>query len=250
MRERATLIVMAKAPRVGLGKQRLAAEIGRVEAWRINRALQAHTFHQCADARWRTLLCVTPDAAASWKLPGIWPAIEAPVAAKLNVSPSPRGGGGRGRDDAHAPYLESSPPPLTPPPSRGRGIEREPQGGGDLGQRLARALQPHRNVAVIGTDCPGATRFEIAKAFAALKRAPFALGPTADGGFWILAARDGAEAARAMAGVRWSSAHAGEDVLRNLGGRVAILKTLRDVDVAADLRAWAQRSAMRASSGS
>lgn len=190
MTERATLIVMAKAPRIGHGKSRLAAEVGAVAAWRMNCALQARTMRAASDPRWRTLLCVAPDDAVALDMPRIWP----------------------------------------------RSFPRNAQGEGDLGERLARVLAPHRRVAVIGTDCRDITRAHIASAFTALRRAPFALGPAADGGFWLLAARSGAEAAPAMSGVRWSTKHAAKDVVRNLGARVALLATLRDVDVAADLR--------------
>ncbi len=191
MIERPTLIVMAKAPRVGVGKSRLAAGIGRAEAWRVNRALHAHTLRMACDARWRTLLCVTPDAAMALELPRLWP-----------------------------PH-----------------VERIAQGKGDLGARLARALAPRDQVAIIGTDCPGLTRAHIANGFAALKHSPFALGPARDGGFWLLAARSGRAAARAMKGVRWSSRYTAKDVLGNFGaGNVATLATLRDIDVVADLR--------------
>src|SRR5688572_23038451 len=107
-----TLIIMAKTPRVGVGKQRLAAEVGRVEAWRVARLLHAKTLHAVRDPRWRTLLCVTPDRDA--------------------------------RGDALA------------------------QGRGDLGERLARALAPYSNVAVIGTDCPLITRALVWRSFRAL----------------------------------------------------------------------------------
>ncbi len=191
MTSRPTLLVMAKAPRVGVGKSRLAADVGRVEAWRINRALHALTLRVACDPRWRTLLCVTPDAAILLDLPGVWP----------------------------------------------RGLPRCAQGAGDLGARLARALTPLRKVAVIGTDCPLLTRAHIAAGFTALKRSPFVLGPARDGGFWLLGARSGAAAARAMGDVRWSTQHAAADVVRNLGaGAVTRLAQLQDVDVAADLR--------------
>lgn len=143
---KAVLIIMAKAPRVGVGKTRLAKAIGKAEAWRVNRALQARTLRVSMDTRWLTLLCVTPDSAASLTLPGAWPA----------------------------------------------GVKRIAQGGGDLGARLARALGLRRRVAVIGTDCPAISRALIAQAFAALKRAPYALGPTEDGGFWIFLPARGA----------------------------------------------------------
>lgn len=197
MTERPTLIIMAKAPRVGVGKSRLAAGVGRTEAWRINRGLHARTMGLARDARWGAVLCVTPDCATRQPI-SVWPS----------------------------------------------SLPRMPQGGGDLGARLARALSGRRTVAVIGTDCPQVTRGHIRQAFAALKQASFALGPACDGGFWLLAARSGDAAARAMANVRWSSEYAAEDVLRNLGARdVVLLPTLRDVDVAEDLSAY--RSARR-----
>ena len=195
-----TLLVMAKAPLIGHGKSRLASELGLVEAWRINRTLQAHTLRTARDPRWTTVLCVAPTRAANLRLPGVWPAA----------------------------------------------IRRFPQGEGDLGERLERILAPLRNVAVIGTDCPDLKRHHIAAAFAALKCAPFVIGPAHDGGFWLLAARSGRAAARAMRPVRWSTPYAAKDVIRNLGAdRVAKLHVMRDVDTAADLRAssWWRRSA-------
>lgn len=198
MIEPPTLIVMAKAPRVGVGKTRLAADVGRAEAWRINRALQRRTLRVACSGRWRTILCVAPDKATSLALPGVWSSK----------------------------------------------VRRVPQGRGDLGARLARALVRHRYVAVIGTDCPGISRAQIVRAFVALKRAPFALGPAHDGGFWLLAARRGREAARAMANVRWSSEHAAADVIAKLGaGNVALLETLHDIDTYEDMRAY--REAIR-----
>ena len=192
---RPVLAIMARAPRLGQGKSRLAKEIGRAEAWRINRALQALTLARVIDSRWRVVLVVTPDNARTLALPEVWP----------------------------------------------RGIERRAQGRGDLGARMARAARRERRIALIGTDCPGVTRTHIAAAFRALTRRAVAIGPTEDGGFWIFAARRGAEAARAFAGVRWSSADTLSDVLGRLGREPAELVTLRDVDVAADWRVLGRR---------
>jgi rSAM/selenodomain-associated transferase 1 len=203
MTKRPVVVIMAKAPRLGAGKSRLARDVGRVEAWRVNRRLHALTMRSAFDPRWRTVLCVAPDQALTLRAPGVWP---------------DRCG-------------------------------RIPQGRGDLGTRMARALRRYRVVVMIGTDCPSLTRTDLASALAALRRRPFVLGPAHDGGFWLLAARNGAEAARAMLGVRWSTRHAAADVIANLGaGRVALLQMLRDVDVGADLQEL-QRSARRRSSG-
>ena len=58
------LVIMAKAPRAGLVKTRLAASIGTVEAVRCYRVLLEATVRRLAfDRRWITWLAVTPDGA-------------------------------------------------------------------------------------------------------------------------------------------------------------------------------------------
>jgi glycosyltransferase A (GT-A) superfamily protein (DUF2064 family) len=68
-----TLVVMARTPRIGHGKSRIARDAGAVEAWRINRALHRRTFAAAIDRRWRTVLAVTPDRDRALCLPGVWP---------------------------------------------------------------------------------------------------------------------------------------------------------------------------------
>ena len=61
---------MAKAPRAGRIKRRLAASVGAVSAARFYRTCLAHTLMRLGrDPRWRTLLAVSPDsemAAPHW----------------------------------------------------------------------------------------------------------------------------------------------------------------------------------------
>jgi rSAM/selenodomain-associated transferase 1 len=67
------LIVMAKAPRLGRVKTRLAADVGAVGAWNFyRRNLAAVTRRLGADPRWRTHLGVSPDESAL--VPALWPA--------------------------------------------------------------------------------------------------------------------------------------------------------------------------------
>lgn len=61
---RPTLIIFARVPAVGVGKSRLAAEVGRVEAWRVYRAMRARLLRRLKDPRWRLVVRVTPDRAA------------------------------------------------------------------------------------------------------------------------------------------------------------------------------------------
>lgn len=56
------LVIMAKSPRMGIVKRRLAAEIGQTEALQFYRNCFGHTVNRlAADRRWRTVLAVTPD---------------------------------------------------------------------------------------------------------------------------------------------------------------------------------------------
>ena len=124
------------------------------------------------------------------------------------------------------------------------GVEREPQGRGDLGARLDRALQAHARgpVAVIGTDAPEMTRQHVARAFREVRRSGVVFGPAEDGGFWLLAL-SGPRARRVrLSPVRWSSPHALEDTAAAMKAPAVLLETLHDVDDGRALRAWRRRA--------
>ncbi len=191
MPKRNTLIIFARAPRLGTVKRRLAGGVGAAAALRFHRGqLFALARRLGRDRRWRTELVVTPDATA--RRGARWPA----------------------------------------------GVPRRPQGGGDLGARMQRALARHRPLAVlIGCDIPGIRAGDIAPAFRALRAgAPAVFGPAEDGGYWLvgLGAR---RPARPFAGVRWSTETTLAETLARIRGprRPALVRRLRDVDTAADL---------------
>ncbi|WBV43567.1 DUF2064 domain-containing protein [Pseudoroseomonas cervicalis] len=200
---RDTLLIFAAAPRLGVVKRRLARGIGAMAALRFHRAQLAQMARGPGrDRRWRSVLVLAPGGA------GLAPA---------------RGGAG----GLPAWLLRGFP-------------QRAAQGGGDLGQRLARCTARHPGrVVVIGSDIPGITAADIAAAFRALGRADAVFGPAEDGGFWLagLAPR---RPSRPFGAVRWDSEHALADTLANFTGRrIALLRTLRDIDTAEDL--WALR---------
>jgi uncharacterized protein len=117
-------------------------------------------------------------------------------------------------------------------------VARIPQGSGHLGVRMHRAFQrfPRSRVALIGSDIPDAGPGDVRAAFRALGNAQAAFGPAVDGGYWLVALSP-RRPARPFASVRWSSEHALADTLANfVGRRVAMLRTLRDVDTVDDLR--------------
>ena len=116
-------------------------------------------------------------------------------------------------------------------------VTRIPQGSGHLGVRMRRAFRrfPRCRVALIGSDIPDAAPTDVWAAFRALGSAQAVFGPAADGGYWLVALSS-RRPARPFTSVRWSSEHALADTLANFAGRrIAMLRTLHDVDTAADL---------------
>ncbi len=120
-------------------------------------------------------------------------------------------------------------------------LPRFAQGGGDLGDRMARIMRvlPPGQVCIIGGDIPGVRKHHIARAFKALGANDAVFGPAPDGGFWLIGLRrTAAIPAGFLRGVRWSTADALSGSMATLpGARIALVDTLRDVDTAADLHA-------------
>lgn len=126
-----------------------------------------------------------------------------------------------------------------------------PQAAGDLAVRMTHAMQTtlahgHDAVVLVGSDAPDLPAGVIADAVAALHDDAAArrivLGPAADGGFYLVAARRATAAA--FDGVVWSR----DDVLAAVTARAAaaglevtLVRPWQDVDTEADLRALIRR---------
>jgi len=116
-----------------------------------------------------------------------------------------------------------------------------PQGDGDLGVRmvgaLQRALETHEAAIVIGSDIPGVPRTALDQARTALKFADVVIGPSEDGGYYLIGFR-AACPQDALAGVEWSTPHTRADTqsrLRSLGLSVVKVTPWFDVDEVVDL---------------
>jgi uncharacterized protein len=144
-----------------------------------------------------------------------------------------------GRDPRWQTLLAVSPHSEVSAPFWPRGIERVPQGQGDLGvrmQRLFRRLPPGPAI-IVGSDIPAITPSDIACAFRLLSGADAVFGKATDGGYWLVGLRRAPRVLAPFAGVRWSGAHALADTLGNLKGqRVGFAATLSDVDTEEDHR--------------
>jgi uncharacterized protein len=115
------------------------------------------------------------------------------------------------------------------------------QRGSDLGARLEHAFagrfaQGAGPVVAIGADCPHMPAGRVEEAAAALEQADLVLGPTDDGGFYLIGLRRAAPGL--FEGVRWSTEHALGDTLaqaRRLRLRYGLLSPGYDVDEMEDL---------------
>jgi uncharacterized protein len=120
-----------------------------------------------------------------------------------------------------------------------------PQGEGDLGTRMRRALAacPPGPAVLVGSDIPALSADHIAAAFRLLGSHDLVFGPAADGGFWLVGARRCPVLPPLFGPVRWSGRHALADVLSNLPRRVSagFAARLDDVDDGPSYRRLAPR---------
>ncbi len=124
------------------------------------------------------------------------------------------------------------------------------QAAGDLGRRMQAAFQHAfrggaARAVLIGSDIPELDADLLARAFAALRDSEVVLGPSRDGGYYLLGLT--AEVAGRLyfplfADIPWSTGNVfamTRDRLEKAAATVAILPTLRDVDRPEDLN-WLQ----------
>jgi uncharacterized protein len=202
------LAVFVKAPEPGRVKTRLAREIGPGEAAALYRRLGRAVVAQCGSDDHRTVVWFAPS--------------EGGAAARSWLS--------------------------------GLGVaEFAAQRSGGLGARLAGTFARHfregaGRVVVIGSDCPDVDRAVVQRAFQALERHALVLGPSEDGGFYLIGLT--APVPGLFRDVPWSTSAVLEQTVRNaerLGLAATMLPTLRDIDTIEDAIAlgWLSPSASR-----
>ena len=138
----------------------------------------------------------------------------------------------------------------------GRGVPLAAQRGDGLGRRMDNAFreafdQGYEAAVLVGTDIPQLTAGTLEDAFAALVDNDVVLGPTADGGYYLIGMTRPQPAAWEVG--RYGTGTVFEETashLRRAGLRVAAAAPCRDVDTPEDLRAlynaWAGTPAMEA----
>jgi len=120
-------------------------------------------------------------------------------------------------------------------------IDLIPQSSGDLGSRMNDAFKDlfacgYESCVMIGGDLPTLPLSRLRTAFSALERSPVVLGPSLDGGYYLIGLRVSQPAL--FEGITWSTPQVlGQtiDRINRLGLEVHCLEPWYDVDTAEDL---------------
>lgn len=118
----------------------------------------------------------------------------------------------------------------------------EPQSAGDLGARIDHFFRAgfaagFQQVVLLGSDSPTLPRAWVDEAYAALADVEVVLGPSADGGYYLIGARD--RVPPIFAGIPWSTSEVLKETVARLeaaGLPYQLLPPWYDVDEVADLR--------------
>ena len=118
-----------------------------------------------------------------------------------------------------------------------------PQIPGDLGHRMEDAFlkafrEGARHVILHGTDIPGLTVGHLSDAFDALTRHDVVLGPSTDGGYWLIGMKKPADLFK---GIEWGTPSVFGKTLaaaRDRGLSVQVLSSLTDMDTVETVTRW------------
>lgn len=200
---RTRLIVLAKAPVAGRVKTRLAATIGAEAALRVHCRLLEATFALARGSGADTL---------EWRYDAAGGDPDGPQAA-------------------------------LPARMAALGWRVGPQRGEDLGARMREALEAAlaegERPVLVGGDCPSLRAGDLRDAFSALEAAHAVFAPAEDGGYALVGLSS--PAPTLFEGLPWGTPQVmalTRSRAAAAGLRVALLRTVWDVDVEADLRRW------------
>lgn len=119
-----------------------------------------------------------------------------------------------------------------------------PQRGDDLGERMANAFhetfqQGFQSAVLIGSDTPDLPGSFIDEAFLSLKEHDAVIGPSIDGGYYLIGFRAGTFLPTAFEGIPWSTTEVFRkttEILSDKEYQIHLLPKLRDIDTIHDLQ--------------
>ena len=118
-----------------------------------------------------------------------------------------------------------------------------PQQGEDLAERMKNGFMEaytmgFKRVVLIGSDIPDLPLEFIEEAFTSLKEKDAVIGPSLDGGYYLIGFKDKTFSSQVFKGIPWSTERVFEQttkILEREGLTVHFLKPLRDIDKVEDL---------------
>ena len=119
-------------------------------------------------------------------------------------------------------------------------ISEQLQRGDSFGERLQNAFQDifdkgFTNVIAVGNDCLTLNKNHIQQAIQALETTPSVLGPTTDGGVYLLGFQKEYFDASELKSIHWQTGNVSKELLQNKGNQCITLDILSDIDTVNDL---------------
>ena len=126
-----------------------------------------------------------------------------------------------------------------------------PQEGIDLGEKMHASflrafIGGSQRVVLIGTDCPGISTAILRQAFSALKGCDCVIGPSADGGYYLIGLKG--PMPEIFRSIPWGTGKVLKhtyEILKGLGLQVVLLDRLPDIDRPEDLPSWHEAAKVR-----
>ena len=131
-------------------------------------------------------------------------------------------------------------------------FQKHVQSGDDLGERMFNAfsdvLKTHENAVIIGSDCPTLTAEILDMAFEKLATNDFVVGPSTDGGYYLLGFGQNNTTNFVFKNMDWSTENVLPTTLKRISaqGKTAfLLPELTDVDEEKDWLAYLKQTLIR-----
>jgi uncharacterized protein len=132
----------------------------------------------------------------------------------------------------------------------GEGYDYRPQEGDGLGERMKNAFREcfaegTEAAVLIGSDLPDLPAYVLREAFSALKSSAAVIGPSVDGGYYLIGFRKEGFSPEIFDGIPWSTDRVLSETMQRLAAAertVSILPWGRDLDTPEDLQDFWRRN--------
>lgn len=144
------------------------------------------------------------------------------------------------------------------PKEFGDALSYIPQTGTDLGEKMHNAFYQcfsdgFKSVVIIGSDSPDLPQQIIKEAFESLEKGDVVIGPSYDGGYYLIGFERESFTPEVFKGISWGEddvCKSTMDILKSAGCRVHVLPLWRDIDHPADVVALINESEKNGFAGS